>query len=111
MTTITRTHQFVLPAPGHVDGPNACDECGHGPLAPQHGDIDRVAITRAVAQTWLDGLQSVGGNAAFGVQALRAVLAALDGETDMAKLVGFHGMRGHLTPAAGDQPVLPLAAA
>lgn len=120
--TLSRAHTFTTLPPGHVDGPNACTECGHGPLAPQHtgrgADLyfaaldaapTNVAVARQVAETWLAGLDQMSGNAAFGAAALRAVLAALDGETDLARL-GLHGMRGTLTPRTGEgQPPLPLA--
>ena len=79
-------HEYVPPDPGHVDGPTACQECGYGPLAPQHPQpvaaFDRVwAAAEKATQTALNAqvLESRVLMAVQVAESLGAQLTALTG--------------------------------
>lgn len=105
---MTTAHPYAAPPAGHIDD-RQCIVCGYGPGRHHRSTGTNAGLAREVAENWLEGLQEKGGDV-FGQLALRAVLAALNGETDPAVL-GFSGLRGTLTRLPEPEPdQLPLTA-
>jgi len=81
-------HGYVPPDPGHVDGPLACQECGYGPLAPQHPQ------PAAFDRVWAAAEKATQASLQAQVLSSRILLATQVAESLGAQLTALTGQDG-----------------